>query len=157
MENEPMIQAKHPSGAGLIGLMVLYFYIFLDPFDRDRSFNNNFDYFMEVYRIIFIVFCGSIILILLIRMFAKPFTIYLTQDSINVRGRMVKATDVKEIRVQLGRYESLVGITPVGKRVTPVALCFRVIGDEVQAMGQIIEWASMNQIKLSHRQIRKWL
>lgn len=157
MENDPIILAKYPTGAGLLGLMVLYFFILMDPFDRDRSFNNNFDYFMEFYRIIFIVFCGSVILILLIRMFAKPFTIYLTQDSINVRGRMFKATDVKEIRVQLGRYESLVGITPVGKRVTPGALCFRVIGDEVQAMRQITQWASMNHIKLSHRQIRKWL
>ncbi|WP_422660930.1 hypothetical protein ACK8P5_10765 [Paenibacillus sp. EC2-1] len=152
-----MIQAKHPSGAGLIGLLILYLFIFLKPFNRDRSFNNNFDYFMEFYRIIFIVFYVSVILILLIRMFVKPFTIYLTQDSINVRGRMVKATDVKEIRVQVGRFGSLVGITPVGKRVTPIALCFRVMGDEVQAIGQITEWASMNHIKLSHRQIRKWL
>lgn len=152
-----MIQAKYPSGAGLIGLLILYLFIFLDPFDRDRSLNNNFDYFMEFYRIIFMFFCGSVILILLMRMFVKPFTIYLTHDSIKVRGRKVKATDVKEIRVQLGHYESLVGITPMGKRVTPVALCFRVMGDEVQAMGHITEWASMNRIKLSHRQIRKWL
>lgn len=154
---ERTFKAKNPTGVVMMFLMVIYLFMFLDLFDHDRSFRNNFDYFMEYYRIFFIIFCSVVLLILLIRTFAKPFTIFLNPESISVKDKVMKPTDIKEIRVQLGRYESIIGITPVGKRLTPVALCFRIIEDEVQAMEQLTEWASIHQVKLSHKQVQKWL
>ncbi|WP_208914407.1 hypothetical protein [Paenibacillus uliginis] len=80
----------------------------------------------------------------------------ISRESLKVKNRELKPSDIKEIRVH-GYFRPLIGIIPVGKRITPMDFCFRFIEQEDAAIQELTEWASKHQVKLSHKQVKKWL
>ncbi|WP_422660932.1 hypothetical protein ACK8P5_10780 [Paenibacillus sp. EC2-1] len=109
-------------------------------------------------RILVIILCLSTIVITIIRMCAKPFTLKIQGDSLSIRNRTLKTADIKEIRVQ-GYFKPLIGIIPVGKRITPINLVFRFFSEEEdRAIKELTEWANVHQVKVKkYTQIKRWV
>lgn len=136
-------------------LMSVYAYTLVRfSFDTD----NTLDVLLLGMRILVVIFCLSTIVITIIRMFAKPFTLKIQGDSLSIRNRTLKAADIKEIRVQ-GYFKPLIGIIPVGKRITPINLVFRFFSEEEDgAIKELAEWANAHQVKVKkYTQIKRWV
>lgn len=120
--------------------------------------NNILDVIYLWTRILVIILCLSTVVITIIRMCAKPFTLKIQDDSLYIKDRNLKASDIKEIRVQ-GYFKPLIGIIPVGKRVTPMNLAFRFFSNEEdQAIKELTEWASQHDVKVKkYTQVRRWV
>ncbi|MGM1048779.1 MAG: hypothetical protein ACQEXX_21905 [Bacillota bacterium] len=87
----------------------------------------------------------------------KLFTTQISPELLTVRSKELKPSDIKEIRVQ-GYFRPLIGIIPVGKRITPMDFCFRFIEQEDAAIKSLTEWASMHNIKVvTHKHVVRWL
>lgn len=156
---EKIFKAKNPSGLSLIFamsiLLLTHIYVVLMiGVDEQRLILD----FIFWSRIVVIILSFTVIVITIIRMYAKPFTMQIMDDSLQVKNRNIKATDIKEIRVQ-GYFNPIIGILPKGKKITPVDLCFRIFSEqEDRAMEELTEWANQHQVKLSiYKQIKRWI
>ncbi|UNK20651.1 hypothetical protein MNQ98_11820 [Paenibacillus sp. N3/727] len=87
----------------------------------------------------------------------ESFTTHISPELLTVRGKELKASDIKEIRVQ-GYFKPIIGIVPAGKRSNPVDLCFRFIEQEDAAIKALTDWARTHNIKIVfNKSVRKLL
>ena len=152
-------KAKNPSGTGvfvsmsiIITLQIISMLIIsFDPYDT-------FDIIILWTRVIFISLCLIFLTLTIIRTSMKPFTIQISQESLIVRNRELSSEEIKEIRIQ-GYFKPLVGITPIGKRFTPIDLCFRFMThQEDEAIKKLTEWAKGHNIKVvMYKNIKRWI
>lgn len=152
-------KAKNPSGTGVFVSMPLIIThqiisMFMIGFDRNDSFDN----IILWARVIIISLCLVFLILTIIRMNKKLFTIHISPDSLRIGNRELTTEEIKEIRIQ-GYFKPLVGITPIGKRFTPIDLCFRFMANqEDEAIKQLTEWAKGHNIKVAmYKNVKRWL
>lgn len=80
-------------------------------------------------------------------MLMESFTTHISPELLTVRGKELKASDIKEIRVH-GYFKPIIAIVSVGKRSNPVDLCFRFIEQEDAAIKALTDWARTHNIKI---------
>lgn len=142
----------------IIGMSLLMFMYVYSLVRINFDHNSILDVLYLWTRIFVIILCLSMIVITIIRMCAKPFTLKIHEDSLFIKDRNLKASDIKEIRVQ-GYFKPLIGIIPVGRRLTPVNLAFRFFSEEEdRAIKELTEWANNHDVKMKkYTQIRRWV
>lgn len=120
-------------------------------------------FFMYI-QIVWGVGCVGVLLFTFIRMFQKPFELQLKSDSLVVKGREIKAEEIREIRVQEVReirvqesYTRVIGIKPKGKKIVSIHLSFRFAENEDKAMRELQMWAASQQVNIVNGTFVKWL
>ncbi|MGM1048778.1 MAG: hypothetical protein ACQEXX_21900 [Bacillota bacterium] len=156
MKIERIFKAKYPSGIFTMVFMLILIGTNSRLYLVERTNRDNFDVFMSYFGIFLLVCFFAILIFTIIRMFMNPFTMQISRESLKVKNRELKPSDIKEIRVQ-GDIKSLIGITPIGKIITPIHFCFRFIEQEDEAIRELTEWASKHKVRLLHKQVNKWL
>lgn len=134
-------------------LMAIQLYsVFIIRLDRDDPI---YMFFFWTKVIIFSVYLLFVIVVSR-SMLQKLFTASISPELLTVRSKELKASDIKEIRVQ-GYFKPIIGIVPMGKRINPPDLCFRFIEQEDTAIKALTDWAKSHNIKIvTNKNVRRW-
>ncbi|WP_422660929.1 hypothetical protein ACK8P5_10760 [Paenibacillus sp. EC2-1] len=145
---------KNPRGTRIIISMLLLIGIQLNLLFRMNSIHST-----SFSSILFSTTMAVLVLsVTLIRLFRKPYTMHVSEFSLQIKNRNLKPEDIKEIRIQ-GYFKPLIGIIPTGKVFTPFDLCFHIDPDqEDKAIKELKEWAEEHGVTVfSNKMVRRWI
>ncbi|SMF86961.1 hypothetical protein SAMN05661091_3573 [Paenibacillus uliginis N3/975] len=153
-----IFKAKNPRGWNLIiGMSIIITSQLLSLFMTRTDPDDPLAIVLFWTQVVLAGFCFVLVIITITRMLMKPFTTQISSELLTVRSKELKPSEIKEIRVQ-GYFSPLIGIIPVGKRITPVSFCFRFIEQEDAAIIALTEWARIHNIKVvTHKRVVRWL
>lgn len=151
---ERVYKAKCPSGIGMMIVMLILILLYSRLYLT--VYRNNVDVVLNDFGIFLIICYFAIFIFSFIWTFKKPFQMCIRPELLKVNNREFKPSDIKEIRVQ-GYFRPLIGIIPVGKKIPPINLSFRILEEEDKAIKELMDWASRHEIKMSNQKFMRWI
>ncbi|MCZ8521807.1 MULTISPECIES: hypothetical protein [Paenibacillus] len=105
----------------------------------------------------FLLMAGGIILYSIIRLLKRPEDLVIEGDRLLLRGKVLGAGEIGEVRIQ-GSYRPEIGIVPWGRRIVPIACCFRFAEPQKdEAMQSFLQWAQQHRVNIANRRFRRWI
>lgn len=149
----PVSRIKNPLSLRL--MLSLLFLIVMQSWMLNIASHNRFrPYSTADYLIIgWLVLCGLLLVYLIVNALRPAADIKWGAGSLQIRGKTIAAQSIQSIQID----GPVVGIKPIGKRIVPIRLSFRFIGDREQAMKELSRWAEENRVKLTYKRFVKWM
>ncbi|GAA0359317.1 hypothetical protein GCM10008968_13760 [Bacillus horti] len=87
---------------------------------------------------------------------SSPRSLHIEHDQIKIGERELRKDQIKEI-VMYGYFQKNIGIKPVGRKLVPGNLAFKFVENKDEGVKEIKQWASQQDIKISHKRFMTWV